>query len=164
MSRGVSWNYEVHLGSTPAEWVYPTSIGEFSEGEEGRIDVADGDRKYKIRDQIYMVDEIQIVILLRKDRREYNLMQDWCRATGPDAVKESVLIVAKGAGRDAQSPVEGATVGDGREETMVWALYNCECAMGKKSAFDRQSKTFDTMTYFLIPTDIEELEPTYSIY
>jgi hypothetical protein len=155
--RAVSWNWELHMGSTPDLWIYPSTVGEFSEGEEGRLSVADGDRKYKIRDQIYEVDEIPISILLRKDRREYNLLKTWAKATGDDAVRD-VWLVAKGAGRDAQSPSGVGAVGAGREETMRFILYNCECAMGKKNAFDRQAKTFDTMMFYLISTDIEEDE------
>lgn len=157
MSRAVSWNWELHLGENPDQWIYPSTIGEFGEGEEGRIEVADGDRRYRIRDQILSVAEIPVSILLRKDRREYNLMQDWCRATGDDAVKD-VALVAKGAGRDAQTPSGVGATGAGREEVMRFILYNCECAMGMKSPFDRQNKTSDTKMYYLIPTDVEEDE------
>lgn len=158
MGRAVSWNWEVQLSDNPADWIYPSSLGEMGEGEEGRIDVADGDRKYKIRDQIYAVDEVQVTILMRTDRREYNLLRDWSRS---GATKAAVYVVAKGAGKDA--PASGGT-GAGREEMMIFVLKQCQCAMGKKSAFDRQSKAFDTMTFFLIPEDIEELEGDHTIY
>jgi len=158
MSRAVSLNYEIQLPEGPAYWIYPTSLGEFSEGEEGRIDVADGDRKYKIRDQIYAIDEIPFTILLRKDRREYNILQAWCKAVGDLAIKDPVYIVGRGAGRDGMSPADdNLTTSSGREIVIKFELSNCECAMGKKSAFDRQSKTFDTMTYYLVPTDIEDV-------
>lgn len=153
MGRAVSWNWEIHLSENPEEWIYPSTLGEFSEGEEGRIDVADGDRKYKIKDQIYAIDEVEAVILLRTDRREYDLLQSWARAGDT----RDITVVAKGAGRDAPA-------GGGRQEMMVFAFLNCQIAMGKKSAFDRQGKTFDTMTYFLIPEDIVEQTPSYSIY
>jgi len=151
MGRAVSWNWELQFGGTQGDsavsTVYPTSLGEFSEGEEGRIDVADGDRKYKIRDQIYAIDEIEITVLIKDKREEYDALWDWAnRGDTQDA-----WLVAKGAGRDTDSG------GGGRQERMVFLLSNCQCAMGKKSAFDRQSKTFETRKFFLIPEDIEEV-------
>lgn len=159
MSRALSMNFEIQIEpGNPATYIYPSSIGEFSEGEEGRIDVADGDRKYKIRDQIYDMGEVPFTILLRKDRREYNLLQNWAKAVGDEAVKASVYIVGRGAGKDDMSPADdGLNTGSNREEVFVFELSNCECAIGKKSAFDRQSKTFDSKNYVLIPTEIEDI-------
>ena len=147
MARAVSWNWELHFDNAHTSVIYPTSVGEFGEGEEGRIDVADGDRKYKIRDQIYAINEIEITILIKNDRREYDLMQEWCMK----GATRNMWLVAKGAGRDT------ASGGTGREEKMRFLLGNCQCAMGKKSAFDRQSKTFDSKKYFLIPETVEEV-------
>lgn len=151
MARAVSWNWELQFGGTQGgsvtNVVYPTSLGEFSEGEEGRIDVADGDRKYKIRDQIYSIDEIEIAVLIKNDRREYDALWNWANS----GTTQDAWLVAKGAGRDQNSG------GGGREERMVFLLTNCQCAMGKKSAFDRQSKTFETRKFFLIPEDIQEI-------
>jgi len=150
MGRAVSWNWELQFGGTQGDsavsTVYPTSLGEFSEGEEGRIDVADGDRKYKIRDQIYAIDEIEITVLIKNDRYEYDALWGWADSGGT----QDAWLVAKGAGRDAPG-------GGGREERMVFLLSQCQCAMGKKSAFDRQSKTFETRKFFLIPEDIQEI-------
>ena len=158
--RAVSWNWELQFGGGQGKSsvvVYPTSLGEFSEGEEGRIDVADGDRKYKIRDQIYAIDEIEITVLIKNDRYEYDALWGWANSGGT----QDAWLVAKGAGRDVDSGVGG------REERMVFLLSQCQCAMGKKSAFDRQSKTFETRKFFLIPEDVQEinkaatrLEPT----
>ena len=149
--RAVSWNWELQFGGTQGGSVtvvvYPTSLGEFGEGEEGRIDVADGDRKYKIRDQIYAIDEIEITVLIKNDRYEYDALWGW--ADSGDT--QDAWLVAKGAGRDVSSGVGG------REERMVFLLSQCQCAMGKKSAFDRQSKTFETRKFFLIPEDIQEI-------
>lgn len=147
MGRAVSWNWELHFDDQHSNIIRPTSLGEFGEGEEGRIEVADGDRKYKIRDQIYAIDEIEITILVKSDRIEYDLMQAWCTS----GETKNVWLVAKGAGRDVDSG------GSGREEVMRFLLGNCQCAMGKKNAFDRQAKTFDTKKYFLIPETVEEI-------
>ena len=147
MARAQSYNYEIQLSADPSDWIFPASIGEFSEGEEGRIKIADGDRAYQIRDQIYDIGEIEIVIYIKDDKREYNLMQEWC--TTGDA--RDIWIVARGAGRDVESG------GDGRVETMRFLLRNTECAMGKKSAFDRNGKTYDSKRYMLIPEFVEDV-------
>ena len=145
MARSVSYNWEIQLSADSSTWIYPASIGEFSEGEEGRIKVADGDRSYSIRDQIYAIDEIEVVIYLKEDKREYDLMHTWC--TQGDA--RDIWLVARGSGRDVESG------GDGRVETMRFLLRNTECAMGKKSAFDRNGKAYDSFKYFLIPEYVE---------
>ncbi len=159
MGRALSMNWEIQIEpGNPATYIYPSTLAEFSEGEEGRIDVADGDRKYKIRDQIYDMGEIPFTILLRKDRREYKLCQEWAKARGDLAIKPSVYLVGRGAGKDEMSPADdGLNTASNREEVFVFELSNCECAIGKKNAFDRQSKTFDTKNYILIPTDIEDI-------
>lgn len=147
MSRATSYNWEIQLSADPNDWIFPASLGEFGEGEEGRIKVADGDRAYQIRDQIYDIGEIEVVIYIKDDKREYNLMQEWCYAGNA----RDIWIVARGAGRDIESG------GDGREETMRFLLRNTECAMGKKSAFDRNAKAFDSKTYMLIPEFVEDV-------
>lgn len=147
MARPVSWNWELQLSADPNDWIYAASIGEVGEGEEGRIKVNDGDRSYQIRDQIYDIGEVEVVIYIKEDKREYNLMQAWAYAG--DA--RDIWIVARGAGRDVESG------GDGREETMRFLLRNTECAMGKKSAFDRNAKTFDSKRYMLLPEFVEDV-------
>jgi hypothetical protein len=156
MSRAISLNYEIQIEpGNPATYLYPSTIGEFSEGEEGRIAVADGDRKYMIRDQIYDMGEVPFTILLRKDRREYNLCQNWAK---DGTIYESVYIVGRGAGKDEMSPADdNLSAASNREIVFVWELSNCELAIGKKSAFDRQSKAVDSKNYVLIPTEIEDI-------
>jgi hypothetical protein len=149
MARALSLNWDVQLGADPSSWIFPTSIGEFGEGEEGRIDVADGDIRYKIKDEIFDVGEIPITILLKKDRRELELMEAWATAQGVDAIRD-VYLVGRGAGRNNED-------GTGREIVFTYLLRQCECARGKKNAFDRQGKTFDTKSYILIPADVEEV-------
>lgn len=135
MGRAISLNWEIDIdGKT----IYPKSIGEFSPGEEGRIDVADGDRKYKIRNQIREIGEVQVTILLKKDRYEYDIMNAFARSGRP----RDIFVI----GRDAED-----------KAAFTYRFKNCDCTEGKKSAFDRSSKTEDTLTYFLIPDDIEEM-------
>lgn len=148
MARATSWNWELEIPAgvdSGGGSVFPVSIGEFGEGEEGRIEVADGDRKYKIRDQIFNIDEIETSILVRKDWNEpgseFRIMQDWCQS---GEVKD-VILTARGAGRDPDRQIE-----------LQYILLNCELAMGKHSAFDRKSKTEDTKKFFLIPDEVEE--------
>ena len=149
MARATSYNWEIQLSADPNDWVFPASIGEFGPGEEGRIKVSDGDRSYQIRDQIYDIGEIEVVIYIKEDKREYALMEAWCNdLTNP---ARDIWLVARGAGRDIDSG------GDGREETMRFLLRNTECAMGKMSAFDRNAKTFDSKRYMLLPEFVEDV-------
>ena len=143
MARATSFNWELHISENATDVIYPSSLGEFGEGEEGRLDVADGDRKYKIRDQIYDIGEVECTILIKDDFRELTLMDRWASS----GLSRPVWLVAKGAGKD--------NVGSGRVTTMTYLLTNCQCAMGKKNAFDRQSKTHESKKYFLIPEEIE---------
>ncbi len=136
MSRAQSYNWELDIdGKT----IHVLSLGEFSEGEEGRIEVADGERKYKIRDQIFNVDEIETTILIKKDKYEYNIMQNFVKSGEP----RDVFAIARDSLGTAQ---------------LTYLYKNCDCAFGKKSAFDRKSKTEETKKYFLIPEDIVEIK------
>lgn len=148
MARATSYNYEIRIGDDITNTIYPASISEFGEGEEGRIKVADGDRKYNIRDQIYDIGEIEVVIYMKDDLREYNIMQAWCADT-VNPVRD-VWIIGRGAGKDVESG------GSGRVETTKWLCVNCECAMGKKSGFDRNGKTYDSKRYYIIPEIVED--------
>lgn len=134
--RAVSWNWELQVNDAV---VHPLEIGEFGEGEEGRIEVADGDRKYKIRDQIFNVDEIPVTILIKKDRYYYEVMQDWCLS----GETRTAFLVARDSAHEIQ---------------MTFRLANCDCAMGKHNAFDRANKEPDKKTYYLIPDDVEEIQ------
>jgi hypothetical protein len=135
MARAQSYNWEIEIGGSP---IYPLSISEFSEGEEGRIEVADGSRKYKIRDNIFTVDEVEVKILLKNDRIEYDVLQEFVKS----GKAKDVFIT----GRDA--------TGTGR---FTYLFSNCECTYGKKSGFDRKGKAEETKSYFLIPEDIVEV-------
>jgi hypothetical protein len=146
MARATSWNLEIEIPGAGGGVVYPTTIGNWSQGEEGRLDVADGDVQYKIRDQIFKIDEIPVTIYVRKDYAEsgseYQIMENWC--TSGDA--RDVVLKFRGAGRDPNRSLELQAI-----------LYNCELAMGKHSPFDRNSKTPDTKEYFMIPEFVEEI-------
>lgn len=136
MARATSFNYEIEMAD--GRVIHPLKIAEFSEGEEGRIDVADGSRKYKVRDQIFDIGEIEITILVTKDRYEYEIMQQWVTS----GLIQDVYII----GRDASGIAR-----------LTWLLTNCDTAMGKKNEFDRNSKAVDTKKYFLLPEYVEEI-------
>lgn len=136
MARATSYNYEIQLADGSV--IHPLMIGEFSEGEEGRIDVADGSRKYKVRDQIFDIGEVEITILLTNDRYEYDLMQEWCLA----GTIQDIYVIGRNAAGEA---------------AITWLFTNCDTAMGKKNEFDRNSKAVDTKKYFLLPEYIEEV-------
>jgi hypothetical protein len=149
MARAVSWNWELQFDGRTIG-IEPLEIGEFGEGEEGRIEVADGSRKYKIRDQIFSVDEIPITILVKKDwwqdGSDYKLLNDW--VLSGDA-KQDVYLVA----RDAHKPL-------GNEAMAFW-LQDCELAMGKLSAFNRKSKDELKKKFNLVPWDVTIVSGTH---
>lgn len=135
MARAVSWNWELHIDNNI---IHPLEIGEFGEGEEGRIKVADGSRKYSIRDQIFDIGEIEVTILITKDRYEYDLMQNWSLS----GETRTVFLVARNSAREA---------------TMTYRLCNTDLAMGRHNAFNRNSKEADTKKYWMIPEYVEEV-------
>lgn len=135
MARASSLNAEILIDG---QTIHPLEISEIGEGEEGRIGVADGSQKYKVRDQIFDVGEVGITILFTKDRYEYEILQDWCMS---GAVKD-VYVVYRDSAKNAR---------------LTYLLSNCECAMGKKNAFNRNSKEVDTKAYALLPEFIEEV-------
>lgn len=135
MSRALSLNWELDIDGNTIE---PLSLGEIGEGDEGRVETADGGVKYKVRDQIFVVDEIELMILIKKDKRDYNILQEVCKS----GITRDIYAI----GRDASG-----------ESIITYALVNCDVAMGKKSAFDRASKTVDTKKYYLIPEYVEEI-------
>jgi hypothetical protein len=138
MARNTSWNVEIDVDGNI---IHPVTLGEFSEGEEGRIEVADGGRKYKIRDQIFNVDEVPLQINMKaKDARfEYETMQAFVQSGLP----RDVFVVFR----------DGAGVAQ-----LTYLFQNCDCAYGKKNAFDRKSKSEDMKGYILLPDDIVEVE------
>ena len=138
MARAVSYNWSIEVDGVE---IHPVEIGEFGEGEEGRIEVADGDRKYKIRDQIFNIDEIEVTILVRKDRFEYDIMQDWCTS----GETKNVYLIGRDSAKVAQ---------------LVFELTNTDLAMGKLTAFNRKSKDELRKKYMMLPeyvTDISDL-------
>jgi len=131
-----SWNIEVDMPS--GHTLKPLTFGEFGEGEEGRIDVADGEKKYKVRDQILSVDEVMMTILIKRDKIDYRECQD---ASVQEAANWFVRFV------------------DPQKVTQLTFLFkNVELVKGKKNAFDRNSKAVDTKSYILLPEDIEEIQ------
>lgn len=118
--------------------MHPLEISEFGEGEEGRIKVADGSRKYNIRDQIFDIGEFEVTILITKDRFEYDILQEWCTS---GETRDCYLV-----GRDSQGIAQ-----------ITYLLTNTDLAMGRKNAFNRNSKEADTKKYFLIPEYCEEV-------
>lgn len=137
MARATSLNAEIVIAGNP-EPIYPLEISEVGEGEEGRLDVADGGRKYKVRDQIFDIGEVAVTILFTRDRREYDVMQEWCLS---GAVRDCYINY-----RDSSGNIR-----------LQYALYNCDCAMGKFHGFNRNSKEVDTKKYVLLPTEIEDI-------
>lgn len=139
MTRAVSWNWEIQVDNVT---IYPSQIGEFGEGEEGRIKVADGDRKYNIRDQIFDIDEIPLTVLKRAGVTapdiQYTTLQDWCLSGGT----KDVYLIARDAGKN---------------ERMKFLCSNTQLAMGKLSQFDRKGKTELTKKFHMIPEDVEEI-------
>ena len=135
MARATSLNAEIVIdGKT----IYPLEISDIGEGEEGRIDVADGSRKYKVRDQIFDIGEVAVTILFTKDRYEYEIMQDWCMS----GVVKDIYVIYRDSAKNAR---------------LTYLLTNTECAMGKKNAFNRNSKEVDTKKYTMLPEFIEEV-------
>lgn len=136
MSRAHSYNWELQFdGKT----IYPESIGEIGEGTEGLIEVADGNRKYKIRDQIMAQGEVECVILIKDDRYEYDAMQAFASSGKP----RDVFVVGRNSAGEAK---------------MTFLLANCDCVWGAKSAFDRKGKSADTKKYQLIPEFTTEVK------
>jgi hypothetical protein len=135
MARAVSWNWEIEVDS---KTIYPLEIGPFGEGEEGRLEVADGDRKYKIRDQIFNIDEIMIVILIKTDRYYYDILQDWSIS----GATKNVFLIARDSAKVPQ---------------MTFLCSDTDLAMGKHNGFNRQNKEPDKKTYYMIPEYVEEV-------
>lgn len=135
MSRATSYNWELVVDGFT---IHLLELGEFGEGEEGRIEVADGDRKYRIRDQIFDIGEIEITILITRRREYYDVLQRWCLS----GETKNVFLI----GRDsAHVPM------------MTFLLTDTDIAMGKKNAFNRQSKEADKKKYWLLPWFVEEI-------
>ena len=144
MSRATSYNWEIEVNGNT---IHPLEMSEFSEGEEGRIETADGggmgmgpgiSRKYKVKDQVFNIGEIEVTILIQRHRAYYEVLQAWVVTGGI----YDVFLIGRNSAGVAQ---------------MTFLLTNCECAMGKKNAFSRKSKTEDTKKYYLIPEFVEEV-------
>ncbi len=136
MARAQSWNIEVEI---EGQIIHPLSFGEFSEGEVGRIEVADGNRKYMIGDQIFSVGEIPMTVLIKDDKRDFRICKE--AALGGRASDVFVRF------RDAAGTVK-----------LSYLLAQCEVLMGKKNAFDRKSKSEDSQNFVLAPTDVTEIQ------
>lgn len=136
MGRAVSLNWEIEIDS---KTIHPLTIGEMGEGEEGRVDTADGNRKYKVPDQMLDIGEIEVMILITDDKYYYDIMQEWANS---GAIKTIYFI-----GRDSAKNPE-----------LTYLASNCAISMGKKNAFDRKSKSEDTKKYWILPEDMEEIK------
>lgn len=137
-ARAQSWNWELDLGG--GEIVFIQTLGEISEGgQEGRIEVVDGSKKYRIGDQIYDIGEIETSVLIKNkiERRDYDLMNAFSKARPKD-----IFAI----GRDSQGVPQ-----------MTYLLSNCGCAKGTKGAFDRKSKAEETHKFVLMPEDVKEV-------
>lgn len=149
MSRIQSWNWHLEIGV--GSQVHPVSLGEFGEGDEGRIEVADGSRKYRIRDNIWDIGEIECILYLRDDslqpNSEYLRMEALCN----NNVATDIYIVA--------TDITGLS-----NEKMVWLCKQCEVTKGKKNAFDRNSKAADTVKYFILPQEVVRMSAGSSSY
>lgn len=156
MARASSWNAEIHIGSN-SYVVYPLEIGEIGEGEEGRIKVADGDRAYQVRDQIFDIGEIPVTILMTDagltianssgsvqsitGASEYSVMQSWCKN---GTVEQYVYVIFRDSARKCK---------------LQYTLTNVQLAMGKKNSFNRNGKEVDTHKYVMLPELIEDTTP-----
>jgi hypothetical protein len=135
MARANSWNVEVEIDG---QTIHPLELGELGEGEEGRIKVADGSRAYQVRDQIFDIGEIMMKILVTSDRYEYDICQAWCTS----GQSKNVYVIFRDSAKAAR---------------LTYLLTNTQLAMGKKNAFNRNSKEVDTKTYTMLPEYVEEV-------
>jgi hypothetical protein len=65
-------------------------------------------------------------------------MQDWCTS----GRIQDVYLVFRDSAKVAQ---------------LTYRLQNCELAMGKKNAFNRNSKEVDTKKYVMLPDYVDEV-------
>ena len=134
MTRVISTNDKLQIDGKD---FFPIAIAEYSpQGEEERIDVADGDLKYKIRSGIRMIEEIEVTFNVhRTENEELELMDGF---VDNKDVKDVSIICEDAAGNVIEN----------------YLLEDCEFVRSKKSAFDRKAKTENTRKYFLLPRDI----------
>ena len=135
MARRNSWNVEVVIDK---QAIHPLELGEIGEGAEGMIKVADCSRAYQVRDQIFDIGEVPLKILVTKDRYEYDICQNWCIS----GEAKNVYVIFRDSAKVAQ---------------LTYLLTNTQLAMGKKNAFNRNSKEFDTKQNNMLPEYIEEV-------
>jgi hypothetical protein len=136
MSRAMSLNWEYEINGRT---IYPLTLGEFSKGQDGLIEVADGEVKYKIPDQIKTIEEVETSILIKDDKEYYNAMEEFVES----GESRDIYVI----GRNSK-----------REAVMTFLFVETRCSHGKKSGFDRKSKSEETKSYFLMPSDIMEIK------
>lgn len=134
MARATSYDWEIDIDG---QIIYPNKIGELG-GEEGKIEVVDGESGYSIRDQVIKFSEISVEIDITDDRSQFDIMEKFVKDRRP----RDVFIV----GRD----------GNGTSK-MTFLLEDCDCVSMNKSEFDRTSKTADIKTYELLPRKISNI-------
>lgn len=147
MSRMVSWNYHLEVNGFE---IHPRTLGEFGEGDEGRVDAADGTRKYKVRDNIWDIGEIEVTIYLREKyataNSEFLIMEAWCA----NNELYDVYII-------------GTDITGVGTEKIIWLCSQCELAKGKKNGFDRNSKEVDYVKYYILPQNVERVNASVTV-
>jgi len=135
MARAQSLNWEIEVkGKT----VHPLTLGEFSEGIEGEIEVADGNEAYTIPDQILKTEAVDCAILIQDDKTYYKIMQAYANSKQP----EDIYVI----GRDSDEVAQ-----------LTFLFESTRCVFQNKSAFDRKGKAEETKNYKLIPKTITEI-------
>lgn len=141
MARMMSLNF--HLEIADGVEVHPKTLGEFGEGDEGRIEAADGNRKYRVRDNIWDIGEIETEIYLRDNwshpESEFSRMESWCNN---NEIRDIYIV-----GTDITT-----------NQKIAWLLSQCELAKGKKNGFDRNSKEVDSVKYYILPQSVELID------
>lgn len=129
MGRPTSLNWEWLIGG---KTVKHKSHTEFANGgEEGELDVYDGDQKYQIGNQIFATEKMDVVILVKDDKEDLQVMEDFCKTYA----SQDIFLI----GRDV----------NGVEKRRI--LFQAStCKAGKNSKFDRASKEADTKTYSIM--------------
>jgi len=136
MSRVQSLSYELQIDN---DTIYPISIGEFaSGGVQNTATAFDGDVEYDYITGIRKVEQIPIEINKKRDKLEYNVMENWCKSFE----SKDVTIV----GRDPN--------GNAVEQT---ALLECQCSRDKGNTKDRGSKESEKAKYNLLPRDTKPI-------
>lgn len=135
--RGTALDVELQI--PPGGRVFPINMGEFGDNIQGLLEIVDGNIKYKIKDQIKILEEIETNVNIHRDQIEFKVMEEW--ADSDEARDVSVFF------KDSAGNV-----------VLQFVFLSCQCNKDKKNAYDRKSKSEDMRKYFLVPKDIELIE------